>query len=356
MEILIVGQFGIESMGIHIKEALENMGHKVICCVPFRNESNNMLKKYTFVNSIFRAIGTNMLYSTKEVRRFALKRVLSAISSHKADLIICTHDYFLPEEINKIKKDTGARIVMWYPDHIMAFGRAFFMTAGYDALFFKDPYIVKNLRDIYSMNAYYLPEAFSRTKHAPVQYNNEDEKKYKCQIAMIGNLHSFRVPLMQCLNKYDLKIYGIGNPWWLNIEDLKKNYTGEFLAYQEKAKAIKYSEISLNTLYFGEIEGVNVRTFEIAGAGGFQISQYKSGIASLFDINNEIVTYKTIGELYEKIDYYLSNEKERKKIATAGLKRAWRDHYYEKRLTRLINMTFKESVNKEDYLSYTNLK
>jgi spore maturation protein CgeB len=354
VEVIVIGQFGIEDFGIHIKEGLEELGHTVTKCIPYYTEYKQK-QRLSLKMRIIRISENSLIYGNKSIRKKILSRIMDEVKSVKTDLIICTGDYFLDYEINEIKKCTRAKIAMWYPDHIMNFGRSFFMTAQYDALFFKDPYIVKNLRKIYSKNAYYLPECFSKTRHAPVDYNSEDEKKYRCDIAMIGNLHSFRVPLLEMINDFDLKIYGTEGPWWLNTDRLINNYTGNFLAYQDKAKGIKYAKISLNTLYFGEIEGVNVRTFEIAGTGGFQMVQYKPGIHDLFEVGKEIVTYESIEDLREKINYYLENENERKLIAEGGQIRAWKDHYYEKRLERLINLTLNSSDHVHDYLDYMKL-
>ena len=247
-----------------------------------------------------------------------MKRIIGEVTRHSADLVICTKDYFLDYEIEYIKKTTQSKVVMWFPDHMITFGRATFMNAGYDCLFFKDPYIVRQLRSIYRRNAIYLPECFSPIRHKLVDYNVDDEKEYSSDIAMIGNLHSFRVPLMECLTNYDLKIYGTENPWWLNIDRIRNKYTGKYMAYEEKSKAIKYAKINLNTLFIGEVEGVNVRAFEICGMGGFQILQKKPGVNDLFTEGKEVITYTSVDELLELIDYYLNHDKERLQIANAG--------------------------------------
>ena len=68
------------------------------------------------------------------------------------------------------------------------------------------------------------------------------------------------------------------------------------MAYEEKSKAIKYAKINLNTLFIGEVEGVNVRAFEICGMGGFQILQKKPGVNDLFTEGKEVITYTSVDE------------------------------------------------------------
>jgi spore maturation protein CgeB len=353
MKILIVGQFGEESFGLHIKEGLEIIGHEVVRCVPFYKEYRPS-KRNHLMNRLDRFITSNALFASKMLRNIVMKRIIKEITTIDSDIIICTGDYFIKDEVKKIKKLTNSKIVMWYPDHLMNFGRSFFMTAEYDALFFKDPYIVKNLVNIYSKNAFYLPECFSTKRHVPVEYNKNDANEYNCDIAMIGNLHSFRVPLLELISDFNLRIYGASSPWWLNIDKIGSYHSGKYLAYEDKSRGIKYAKISLNTLYFGEIEGVNVRTFEIAGMGGFQIVQHKQGISELFEIDKEIVTYSSIDELREKLIFYLSEDNKRKEISDASRKRAWSDHTYEKRLQRLINITISRDneISFEDRIDY----
>ena len=84
--------------------------------------------------------------------------------------------------------------------------------------------------------------------------------------------------------------------------------------------------------------------------------QFKEGLPDLFEIDKEVVTYETAEEMIEKINYYLNHDEERQAIAEAGKNRAWKDHDYKKRLTRLINMTFKDMVTDKDRYDYRILK
>lgn len=357
MKIVIIGQFGIEAFGLHIKENLEAMGHNVISTIPFAEDESEMMYHIHKLFKIQTYIKRSLLFASPKLRKCVLKHIFSKINSRKCDLIICTYDYFLKDEISEIREKTGAKVVMWFPDHPGRLDRETVINAEYDAIFYKEPYLVRQFNNIYGLNVFYLPEAFSVLRHIPTrELSQEKIKEYRCDIASIGSLHSARVPILEKLVKYNLKIYGSKGPWWLRTNNLVQYHTGKFLAYNDKADAIKYAKISLNTVQPTEFEGVNVRTFEYAGAGGFQLMQYKKALPDLFEIDKEVVTYKTADEMIEKIEYYLQHKAERIKIAQAGKERAWKDHDYQKRLTRLINMTFKGNITKEDRYDYHILK
>ena len=355
MNITVVGGFDTENFGLHIAENLSHMGHTVHRVAS--TKKHDTFNRYGKLNSVLRVLDQQMHYASVMTRHFVEKPVLKEICSYSAELVITTFDYFLKEELEVIRENLpGVKIVMWFPDHLKSFDRAFFMTADYDALFFKDPFIVKNLYDIYEMNVFYLPEAFSKLRHTVTNDFMERRGEYDCDIAMIGSQHSFRVPLLEKLLDYDIKLYGVGNPWWLNTDKIKKFYTGRFAADHEKANAFCGARIALNTLYFAEIEGVNVRAFEIAGSGGFQLMQWKPGLSDLFVLDKEVVAYHTAQELREKIDYYLEHTEERQKIAAAGKRRAWAEHSYEPRLQRLIDMTFStKDIARNERLDYHHL-
>lgn len=341
MNISVIGRFNKEDFGEHIAGELEKIGHSVDRFnfgVNINYEKNN--KNSTVIRGKKIVFELFSKYSTK-TRNYITSKLVQHYSNKKFDLIICTYDWLLDYEVELIKKHTKAKIVLWYPDALVNFGRSFFMSANYDALFFKDSYIVENLKKIYNKNVYYLPECFSPEYHKPVEYNKVDEEKYECDVSLIGNLHPYRVELLKLLDKnINIKVFGSSNPWWLNINKIQKYYTGEYLTYLEKSKAIRYTKISLNTVHIGEINGVNVRTFELAGSGGFQIIQWKKDLEDLFEIDKEIVTFNSLNELKEKIEYYINNDHKREQIAKAGLERAIKDHTYNKRLHQLISIVF----------------
>lgn len=337
MKITVVGLFGMESFAVHIAENLEAMGHTVRR-VAYTREHHG-LQHLGKMGTILRVAERQMHYASARARAMVMKPVIEDVCAETADLVITTFDYFRKSELAEIRAALpGVRLAMWFPDHVKSFDRAFFMTAGYDALFFKDPFLVKSLYDIYEMNVYYLPEAFSKLRHTVTDDFDRRRAEYDCDIAMIGSQHSLRVPLLEKLSAFDIRLYGAGSPWWLDADKLKKFYTGKFAAYHEKANVFCGAKIALNTLYIAEVEGVNVRAFEISGAGGFQLIQWKPGLADLFDIDREVTAYRTAAELREKIRYYLQQPEKRREIAQAGKERAWKDHSYEPRLQRLLDM------------------
>jgi spore maturation protein CgeB len=85
----------------------------------------------------------------------------------------------------------------------------------------------------------------------------------------------------------------------------------------------------------------NMRLYEATGVGTLLLTDAKTNLDEIFKIDREVVTYRTADECREKIEYYLSHEKERAAIATAGQQRTLNDHNYLHRMEQVL-----EIVNK----------
>jgi spore maturation protein CgeB len=89
----------------------------------------------------------------------------------------------------------------------------------------------------------------------------------------------------------------------------------------------------------GKIKGFpNEREFKIPASGGFQISDYISGMERYFDIGREIIIAKNPQEWFSKIDYYLNHPKERIDIQKRGTERTLKEHTYHNRVEQMIKL------------------
>lgn len=105
-----------------------------------------------------------------------------------------------------------------------------------------------------------------------------------------------------------------------------------------KAAALVYagSKINLNISLKGIEGGTPQRVMDIMGAGGFVLSSYCEETAELFEEDKEIVMFRTPEEMLDKIEFYLSHERERETIARAGYEKVIKCFTYEKKLGELL--------------------
>ena len=69
------------------------------------------------------------------------------------------------------------------------------------------------------------------------------------------------------------------------------------------------------------------RCFEIPAMGVFMLCQYSEDLANLFEDGVDVVFFRDLQDMIEKMNYYLSNDKLREQIAFNGMCRVNRDNH-----------------------------
>lgn len=312
------------------------MGHQTLLFDPLPKHPSTGSGAGAFVAKSLNAFWPIYEKSAGARKQLSRKLLGACKKLGRVDLAICCFDYLYPENAAALKAATGCRLALWYPDSIANFGKHAFLNAPYDALFFKDPYIVRRLSAMVNRPVYYLPEAYE-----PLQFEKKDlalypEAQYECDICIAGNLYPYRISFFEQLVDYHVRIWGNPAPRWADDSQIRHMVQNRYLAGKEKIAAFRAARIVLNNLHPAEIESVNVRAFEIAGARGFQMIDERACLPELFEVGREIVQFSSIRELRGKIDHYLSAPVERAQIAQAAEMRARTEHTYESRLSFLI--------------------
>jgi spore maturation protein CgeB len=79
----------------------------------------------------------------------------------------------------------------------------------------------------------------------------------------------------------------------------------------------------------------NMRLYETTGVGVCLLTDWKPNLPDLFELDSEVVAYRSAEEAVEKARYLLDHRTERKAIAAAGQRRTLRDHTYAQRAEEL---------------------
>lgn len=104
-------------------------------------------------------------------------------------------------------------------------------------------------------------------------------------------------------------------------------------------QTIRDSKITLNIHADSSPEyASNMRLFEVTGVGGCLLTDWRRNINELFEPDYEVVTYKSLDECIEKVEWLLQNDESRKQIAEAGQKRVLREHTFQKRGEQLDSL------------------
>lgn len=92
---------------------------------------------------------------------------------------------------------------------------------------------------------------------------------------------------------------------------------------------LRDSKISLNThIDISPQSASNMRLYEATGVGSCLLTEWRENLRELFEPDVEVVTYRSVAECIEKVNYLLEHEEARQAIAEAGQRRTLREHTY----------------------------
>jgi spore maturation protein CgeB len=104
-------------------------------------------------------------------------------------------------------------------------------------------------------------------------------------------------------------------------------------------RILAQSKISLNC--HEEIVGnyaSNMRLYEATGVGTCLITDWKQNLSNIFELDKEILTFQSVEELNDKVNYFLEHEDKRAKIAINGQKRVLKENTYYYRMKQLLRL------------------
>jgi spore maturation protein CgeB len=275
----------------------------------------------------------------REPERLIESRLLRRVQQFEPTLILATlGNQISPKTIQRLRSVSRAAIVCWCQDQMTTIGRQFLLGAEYDAVFVKDRYMQDLFsRMIRSSRFFYLPEACNPRVHRTIPLSTEEQSRYGCDVMIAGTLYYYRQEILRQLAEFDLRIWGL-RPDWL-LSRLSSRLFGGPVFADDKARAVRGAKVCLNTLHYGEVDGLNCRAFEIAGCGGFQLITSVPVLAEHFEIGTEIVEFNTAEQLLELIRHFLDRPELAAQIALRGQQRAYRDHTFENRLREIMRIT-----------------
>ena len=333
LQVLVIGHHIFpDALEWHIVECLRSMG----CTTEFFEAAINLRWAPKVAAQAIRK-ATNVLL--REPERLYEARLVRAVQSFEPELILVTlGNYLSPKTVRRIRSCSGAAIACWCQDQMTTLGRQYLLGSEYDAVFVKDRYMQDLFsRMVKSTPFHYLPEACNPAVHRTLPLSDAERATYGCDVMIAGTLYYYRQEILRHLTQFDLKAWGL-RPDWL-IDRLQIDYPGREVFTDAKAKAANGARICLNTLHYGEVDGLNVRAFEIAGCGGFQLITHVPVLKEHFEIGSEIVAFRTTDELVELVRHYLGEPELTAAIGRRSQQRAYREHTYQHRLKDIIRIT-----------------
>jgi spore maturation protein CgeB len=250
------------------------------------------------------------------------------------EVVINLDKTLLPETAARIRR-SGAKIAFWFPDAVSNLGRQLMLLGEYDALFFKDPLLVRRLQAMLDLPVHYLPQGCNPRWHKPVGPAGTEP-----YLVLAGNMYPSRVRLLDRLIEkgIPLRLYGGGFPRWAGPTKARSAHTGQCIFREEKALVFRQAAGVLNNLHPAEMDGVNSRLFEATGSGAAVLTEFRPALSELFDVGQEVLAFTDFDELVDQATRLLNEPGLTARIGDAAARRAHLDHTYDVRLAAALEV------------------
>ena len=145
-----------------------------------------------------------------------------------------------------------------------------------------------------------------------------------------------RLAYLSQLGRHSLKVWG--DEGWKRLESAGVWHMGYAGHKYEINKIYSASTINIDINRLYQADMVNMRVFDIMACGGFVIAEHSEDLKELFAIDDEVVTFKTLSDLLEKVGFYLSNIEKTREIAFRGMKAVRERHSIKARVKYMLDV------------------
>ncbi len=343
LRIMVVGPIYGGSLPIarYCAEAIRNLGHLVDLV-----DNNPYKEAFLGIDKItLNKMHQNRL--REMFVAFASEAIVARCAEYKPDLLFALAQ--APLSVSSLKKLRENKIptAFWFVEDFRLRDYWKDVAPFYDYFFtIQKGKFFDQLKETGTKNFAYFPPAASKGIHKKLELASNEIEKYGSDISFVGAGYQNRRSFFTGLLDFDMKIWG--SEWDMN-SPLSKciQKSGEWIETDDIVKIFNAAKININlhsSVYHNGVDPygdfVNPRTFEIAACEGFQLADYRSEMSGLFRIGEEIVCFESLGDLRQKIKYYLDNPEERKSIALQGKERVMREHTYERRFEEMLRFMF----------------
>lgn len=258
------------------------------------------------------------------------KNIMNTILDYQPDIVL-THDINLfPDTFALQIKSLGIKLIGEISSPLPPIN--FFKH--FDLVISSLPSIVTELRKFH-VNSHFLPLGFDARVNSSLEATSK-----QIAISFIGSFskyHTKTIPLLKSISRVtsDFKIFGPVKDKVLTENGLDSFYAGEawgldMFQILQKSKVVINRHIDMAGDY-----AANMRMFEVTGVGSLLLTDFKSNLNYYFDINTDLLSYKTPDEAAIKATKILNDEKSLNQISQSGQQATLNRHTYQIRAEEL---------------------
>jgi len=273
--------------------------------------------------------------------RLRNRRFVETVARTRPDAIFITGGNWViyPETVAAVKAESGAAIVYLSGVSPIVFSNAVERAAArsYDLVIVNDHYHGIQWLELGARRMETLPmSACDPEFHHTFELTAAEREQYACDVGFVGtlipnHLYSERIAALEALRDFDLGIWSVHEV----PPALRPYYRGPALG-EQMLRVTCGARLTVNTHGDFMRYGGNMRLFELAAIGAFQIVDDLPGVREWFTPGENIITYSDEADLRDKVAYYLAHPEERARIAASARAHVAAHHTYDQRMARLM--------------------
>lgn len=237
--------------------------------------------------------------------------------------------WIYPETLISLKKLTNSTLIHYTPDPQIFIHKSRYFEKSiplYDFVITTKPFETERYKELGAKKVLFNYQSYDENRFYPRERN----LSYSCDVGLIGHYRKYYADVIMSAQKATdhIKIWGMAwNKARVRYPCLMKYYQGGPVIGDDYPVALSSTKICLGLLDKTIPETTTTRSFEIPACGAFMLAERTDDHLALFKEHVEAEFFASKEEMIEKIRYYLSNERERRKIAMSGRERCIKSGY-----------------------------
>lgn len=274
------------------------------------------------------------------------RQVLALVETFQPDLVYITNAHLCwPRTLNEIRAKKIPVMCFYHdPQWVNRDGSRFSQNVAlFDLIVTTRKWHEAEFKDAGAKDVAVVRFGYEPSVHRPLEIDQKVFKKYGADLAFIGTLENQRnIDLHELLKSEFPYLFRIWGNLWGQLpkgSPIRNCWQGRSVYEQEIPIIYSASKVALhwvnweprsNDPSLKKGDQHNSRTFQIAACGGaLMMAQRTEEHLQFFEEDKEAVFFDDVGELREKLDYWLapSRDANRKQVARAARERCLKEDY-----------------------------
>ncbi|MCP4004864.1 MAG: glycosyltransferase [bacterium] len=183
------------------------------------------------------------------------------------------------------------------------------------------------------VHCHYLPFATNPHVHYP-----REPAGFDFDVSFVGHATETRAQLLIEIAAAGFEVDVFGDEAWAGLKHPRLHFHGAANNRHGCPRVYSGSRVNLNVTNAQLHTSLPVRVFDVLACEGFLLTDARGDTERLFRDGEHLAIYNGRADLLEKLEHYLGNPEERRRIASLGRRRVLERHTFSHQLRELLGL------------------